>query len=82
MPAYVAFDEKVSQLAGGGAPGMEVKPGTIHAALLQVARAYPGLHAFNCDGELRSVLKVTKNGQPVAVTEELKDGETVRLAVG
>ena len=36
----------------------------------------------NCDGELRSILKVTRDGQPAKVTETLADGDVIRLGVG
>ena len=80
MAIYVEFDEKVSQLAGGAA-GTEVNARTIHEALIQVARAYPSLHMFNCDGELRGILRVWRNGQPATVTEALEEGDTLRLSV-
>jgi hypothetical protein len=81
MSAHIQFDDTVTRLAAG-ATGAEVAPGTVHAALLQVARRFPSLHAFNCDGDLRSVLKVTRDGQPVSVRETLADGDTIRLGVG
>ena len=81
MAIKVEFDENVSQKIGG-AEGMAVDALSVHGALIQIARTYPALHMFNCDGELRSILKVQKNGQPATVHDELKDGDFLRLLIG
>lgn len=87
MTIHVEFDGKVSQLAKG-ATGMDVTAAgdalTVHAALLQVARYHPGLHLFNCDGEMRGALKVKRDpdGPPIAVRETLADGDRLWLVVG
>ena len=39
---------------------MAVDAVSVHGALVQIARTYPSLHMFNCEGELRSILKVQK----------------------
>lgn len=77
----VEFDEKVGRMIGG-AGGMTVDAASVHGALIQVARTYPSLHMFNCEGELRSILKVQKNGATATVKDELADGDTLRLFVG
>ncbi len=61
---------------------MEVTGRTVHQALFQVARTYPALHMFNCDGELRSILKAVKNGEPATVTDALQDGDILLLSIG
>jgi len=84
MTVNVEFDEKVAKLAGGGAAGMSVQDPTaltVQTALMQVGRTYPSLHLFNCEGELRSSIKLTRNGQPVTVTDPLADGDTLRMAI-
>jgi hypothetical protein len=81
MAIKVEFDEKVSQKIGG-AEGMAVDAASVHGALIQVARTYPALHMFNCEGELRSILKVQKNGQPATVRDDLNDGDMLRLLFG
>jgi len=79
----VEFDETVSRLAGGATGLDAVTAATVHAALIQIARTYPRIHLFNCDGDLRGILRVYRNGQPVASvrTEPLDDGDVLRLAV-
>lgn len=82
MAITIWFDEKLRERLGG-AEGCEVSSaGTVHAALLHVGKAYPALHMFNCDGELRGTLKVRRGGQPIAVTEPVQDGETLELGIG
>lgn len=81
---YIEFDAKVSQIAGG-AGGMEVTApaaSTVQAALFQVAQAFPALHLFNCEGEMRSILRVKKNDQPAALTDTITETDTLRLGVG
>jgi len=79
MAVRVEFDEKLRQWASG-AEGVDVKTTTVHGALIEVAKAYPSFRMFNCDGELRSILRFRKNGQPVAVSEPLTEGDTVQLS--
>lgn len=81
MAIKVEFDENVRRKIGG-AEGMAVEAASVHGALIQVARTYPALHMFNCEGELRSILKVQKNGQPATVRDDLADGDTLRLYMG
>lgn len=81
MTIPVEFDETVSRWAAGAA-GMEVQATSVHAALIQVAKAYPAFHMFNCDGELRGILKLHRNGAPAAVADPLAEGDTLRLSVG
>ena len=80
MTVRVDFDERLTEKAG--ADGLEVTATSVHGALFAVAKAYPVFHMFNCDGELRGVLKVQRNGQPVAVTEPLAEGDKLRLYLG
>ena len=65
----------------GGAEDMEVAAGTVHSALIRVAQSYPSLHLFNCEGELRSILRLHKNGQPAAAAETLQDGDRLMLSL-
>ncbi len=81
MAIHVSFDEKVQSLAGGAA-GVDVAGATVQTALFQVARQYPGLHMFNCEGEMRSVLKVERNGEKAELSEPVADGDRLRLYVG
>ncbi|MBV9849297.1 MAG: MoaD/ThiS family protein [Armatimonadetes bacterium] len=81
MAIKVEFSEKLRQWVGE-MEDMEVSAQTVHQALFAVARAYPALHMFNCEGELRSILRFTRNGQPAKVTDALQDGDTVQLSVG
>ena len=81
MTIPVEFDERLSQIAGGAA-GLDVSATSVHGALIQVAKAYPAFRMFNCDGELRSILRVSRNGQPAQVADHLGDGDRLRLAFG
>ncbi len=81
MAITVEFDEKVSRMIGG-AEGMALDAASVHGALIQIARTYPSLHMFNCEGELRSILKVQRNGQPATGRYELNDGDSLRLYMG
>lgn len=79
---FVEFDAKVSQLAGG-APGAEVKTAAlVRDVLYEVAKAFPSLHLFNCEGEIRAIMRVRRNNQPAALTEPLAETDTLRLGVG
>ena len=81
MAIRVEFNGRLRERTGG-AEGLDVSAATVGEALIQVARAYPALHMLNCDGEVRSVFRVQKNGQPPPLTEPLADGDTLLLAVG
>lgn len=81
MTITVEFDDKIRQKIGG-AERLDVTATTVHGALIQVARTYPALHMFNCEGELRSILRVTRNGQPAAAGEALAEGDALRLGMG
>lgn len=80
MAIRVQFDGKISSLAGG-ASETEVAGGTVREALFQVARAFPALHLFNCEGELRRIIRVRRNGEPAELTDAVQDGDTLRLSV-
>jgi molybdopterin converting factor small subunit len=81
MSVKVQFDAALGRLAGGAAE-IEVTGQTVRDALFQVARAYPSLHLFNCEGELRGIVRVQRNGQPAALTDALAEGDTLLLHVG
>ena len=81
MTIRVQFDENVRALAGGPSE-IQVTGQTVLDALIQVARAYPSLHLFNCEGELRRIIRVQRNGQPTALTEVLQEDDTLRLYTG
>ena len=78
MATRVEFDAKVSQLAGG-ASEIRVTGQTVGDALIQVARAFPSLHLFNCEGELRRIIRVQRNGQPTTLAEVLQEDDILRL---
>lgn len=81
MAIHVEFDPRVSELTGGAA-GIDVSGNTVQEALFQVSKAYPALRMFNCEGELRSILKVARNTAPAPLADPVQDGETLRLSVG
>ena len=87
MTLHVKFDEKVSALAKGAA-GMDVSATgdslSAHAALIQIARYYPGLHLFNCEGEMRGAMKAKRDpaGAPIDIWDKFADGEALYLVVG
>ena len=81
MTIPIEFDERLSQIAGG-ATGLEVNATSVHGALIQVAKAYPAFRMFNCDGELRSILRLHRNGEPAQVADPLAEGDTLRLSLG
>ena len=80
MTVRVDFDARLTEKAG--APGADVSADTVHGALFAVARQFPIFHMFNCDGELRGILKVERNGEPTAVTDVLMAGDQLRLYLG
>lgn len=81
MAVNIEFDGRVRELAGG-ADGLEVTAPTVREALYQVARSYPSLRLFNCEGELRSIIKLQRNGTPTTLADTVQDGDAVRLSVG
>jgi len=81
MAVTVIFDDKL-RLKLGDLEQIEVDAKTIHGALLTVSKTYPVLHLLNCDGDLRSIVKFHKNGNPAKVTEEVADGDTIGLSIG
>ena len=81
MTVPVEFDERLTQVAGG-ASGLEVSASSVHGALVQVAKSFPAFRMFNCDGELRSILRIQRNGLPAAVADPLADGDHLRLSLG
>ena len=81
MAIRVEFNDRLRERTGG-AEGLDVSAATVGAALIQVARAFPALHMLNCDGEVRSIFRVQKNGQAVPPAETLADGDILHLAIG
>jgi len=80
MTVRVDFDDRLREKSG--VAGLDVTATTIHGALFEIAKAYPVFHMFNCDGELRGILKVERNGQPAVVSETLAEGDHLRLYLG
>ena len=81
MTIPIEFDDRLSELADGAA-GLEVNATSVHGALIQVAKAHPKFRMFNCDGELRSILRVHRNGSPAAIGDPLVEGDLLRLSLG
>ncbi len=81
MTIHVQFDPKVQEKAGGSA-GQTVAAQTVREALSQVARQYPALRLFNCEGEMRSVFHVRRDDADTALDSPAHDGETLMLALG
>ena len=81
MTIRVHFDAALSRMAGG-ATEVPVTGQTVRDALFQVARAFPALHLFNCEGELRRIVRVQHgDGRAAALADVLADGDTLRLTV-
>lgn len=82
MTIGVHFDAKLSGLAGGASGTHVAAPAqTLRDVLIQVARAFPSLHLFNCEGELRRIIRLERNGQPATLADAVQDGDTLRLSV-
>jgi hypothetical protein len=81
MTVPIEFDDRLTQIAGGAA-GLTVNAASVHGALVQVAKAFPAFRMFNCDGALRSILRVARNGTPAAISDALAEGDTLRLSLG
>ncbi len=81
MTIPIEFDDRLTQIAGG-ATGLTVNAASVHGALVQVAKAYPAFRMFNCDGALRSILRVHRSGAPAQVGDALAEGDTLRLSLG
>ncbi len=82
MAVHIEFDPSMARLAGGLEP-MEAEPAAVQQVLTQVARRYPPLQTrlFNCEGEMRNVVKVRLNGQPTQPAALVKDGDTLLLTL-
>lgn len=80
MPVTIEFDETIGRLAGG-ATELQVDGKSVQDVLVQVARQYASLRLFNCEGEMRSIVRVTRDGAPVALADAVADGDRLRLAV-
>lgn len=81
MAITVKFDDKVRERVGG-AGELECQGATVREALYQVSKTYPVLHMFNCDGELRGVLKIRCGGEPVEMSDAVEDGGVLELGIG
>lgn len=80
MAITVRFDDKVRERVG--AEELECSGATVREALFQVSKTYPVLHMFNCDGDLRGTLKVSRGGEPAAMTDTVEDGGVLELGIG
>ncbi|HZT42850.1 MAG TPA: MoaD/ThiS family protein [Chthonomonadaceae bacterium] len=80
MAVTIKLNEKLVQWSGGTAEAT-VTAATVREALLQLARQQPALatRLFNCDGELRTLFRFTRNGEPVTLDTPLHDGDTLLL---
>jgi len=78
------LNPKLAELAG--VDSVEVDAATVQDAVIALAKAHRpvGARIFNCEGELRSVVKVEVNGEATpasaATRTVLKDGDVVRLS--
>ena len=81
MTIPIEFDDRLTEMADGTA-GLTVSATSVHGALIQVAKAHPKFRMFNCDGELRSILRVHRNGTPAAIGDALAEGDSLRLSLG
>ncbi len=81
MAIKVQLDEKLSRMAGGATETELAAQKTVREALLLAARAFPSLHLFNCEGELRGIVRVRRNDAPADLSESLEDGDTLLLHV-
>lgn len=85
MPLTIELNPRLAELAGGVAT-LQVEAETVKDAVVALAKVQRGIGArvFNCEGELRSVLKIQVNGQPVpadrASDTAVSDGDTIQLA--
>ena len=80
MAVTVQLDSKLAALAGGTGE-IDVSADTVGAAVAQIVRAHPALQSrlLNCEGEIRSIVRVTRNGAPTTAEDPVHDGDTVRL---
>ena len=83
----VAAEELHREVRGlAGVESVEVDAGTVQDAVIALAKAHRpvGARIFNCEGELRNVVKVEVNGESTpasaATRTTLKDGDVVRLS--
>lgn len=82
MAILIQLDEKLSRMAGGAAETeVAAQTKTVREALLLAARAFPSLHLFNCEGELRGIVRVRRNDAPADLSEPLADSDTLLLHV-
>lgn len=82
MAVTVRFGDRVREMAGGPCE-VEAQASTVRDALTQVMRACPklGPRLLNCDGELRSIVRITRRGEDVAPTDTTEDGDELILEI-
>ncbi|HLV78864.1 MAG TPA: hypothetical protein VKT32_01245 [Chthonomonadaceae bacterium] len=80
MAVTIRLNEKLVQWSGG-APEATVTAATVRQALHQLARQQPALatRLFNCDGELRTIFRFTRQGELLSLDTPLHDGDTLLL---
>jgi hypothetical protein len=80
LAVTIRLNEKLVQWSGGAAEAA-VTAGTVREALLQLARLQPALatRLFNCDGEIRTLFRFLRNGEPLTLDTPLHDGDTLHL---
>ena len=87
MAVAIELNPRLAEMVGG-AESLSVDAATVKDAVIALARIHRGIGArvFNCEGELRSVLKIEVNGQPVpadqAGSAAVSHGDTIRLSLG
>ncbi len=82
MAVRIQFDPSMARLATG-LEELEVPPGTIKEALVAVARRFPLLQSrlFNCEGEMRTIVRLRRNGEPADAAGQVSDGDTLLLTL-
>lgn len=80
MAVTVQLDPALSSMTGG-ATTLTVEGSTVREAMVQVARTFPSLRLINCEGEMRGIMKVLRNGSRADLAEPLHDGDTLLLTV-
>lgn len=85
MAVAIELNSKLADLAGG-VEKLEVEAATLQDAVVALAKLHRpiGARIFNCEGSLRSIVRVEVNGEAVrtedASSVKLSDGDVVRIA--
>jgi hypothetical protein len=69
----------VHQVAGGE-PTAQIEARTVREAMFKTSALFPSLRLVNCEGAVRSIIKVYLNGQPADLDDSLTDGDELLLA--